>query len=111
VEKLTYVFDIDGTICSDENGKYDRCTPIRERINFINQLYLNGNTVIFMTARGMDSCNGNQSDAIKKYLKYTEKQLKSWGCLYSRLYLGKPKADHYIDDKGVKDTDFFASIC
>ena len=111
MEKLTYVFDIDGTICSEENGNYDRCLPFQERIAIINQLFTNGHTVIYMTARGMDSCGGNQAEAIKKYLKYTQKQLDSWGCLYSKLYLGKPKADHYIDDKGIKDEDFFASFC
>ena len=109
MEKLTYVFDIDGTICSDEHGNYEKCSPIRERIEIINRLYLNGHTVVYMTARGMDSCKGNQALAIKKYYKYTEKQLKSWGCLYNDLYLGKPKADYYVDDKGMIDIDFFNS--
>ena len=36
-EKLTYVFDIDGTICSLSDGDYKLVRPIYERIDIINQ--------------------------------------------------------------------------
>ena len=37
----------------------------------------------------------------------TEEQLERWGVKYHQLFLGKPSGDIYIDDKGIKDEDFF----
>ena len=37
----------------------------------------------------------------------THYQLMDWGCKFHRLMLGKPFADHYIDDKAISDGDFF----
>jgi hypothetical protein len=34
-------------------------------------------------------------------------QLELWGCKYHELIMGKPSADYYIDDKAIKDNDFF----
>ena len=60
-----------------------------------------------LTARGMGRTDNNQENAINELYSFTKKQLDSWGIKYHRLFLGKPKADMYIDDKGVKDEDFF----
>ena len=37
----------------------------------------------------------------------TKQQLDEWGVKYNELIMGKPHADYFIDDKGVKDEDFF----
>ena len=37
----------------------------------------------------------------------TKQQLDDWGVKYHELIMGKPHADYFIDDKGVKDEDFF----
>ena len=37
----------------------------------------------------------------------TKKQLEDWGVEYHQLFLGKPSGDYYIDDKGIRDEDFF----
>jgi hypothetical protein len=37
----------------------------------------------------------------------TRQQLEEWGVKYNELIMGKPHADYFIDDKGVKDEDFF----
>lgn len=102
-----YSFDIDGTICQNTFGKYDLCTPYLNRINVINRLYEMGNFIIYFTARGMGSCNGDPLLAHEKYYDYTINQLNNWGCKYHKLYLGKPNADLYIDDHGIYDKDFF----
>lgn len=104
---MTYVFDIDGTICTNTYGKYEEAKPFLERINFINKLYDEGNKIIFFTARGMKSLNGDIDEAYKKYFDFTEMQLKAWKVKYNELRLGKPSGDFYIDDKGVNDADFF----
>jgi len=37
----------------------------------------------------------------------TVKQLNDWGVKYHQLFLGKPAGDIYIDDKGMRDVDYF----
>ena len=105
----TYVFDIDGTICTLSNGKYEDAKPLKERIAHVNNLYDEGNTVIFQTARGMGRFKNNKEKAEKLFYELTVKQLNSWGVKYHELFLGKPAGDFYIDDKGVNDKDYFNS--
>ena len=105
-----YSFDIDGTICQNTYGEYKKCVPYVDRIKKINQLFEEGNYIIYFTARGMGSCNGNAKLAIQKYYNYTWEQLKSWDCKFHQLYLGKPNADLYIDDRAFNDIDFFGNI-
>ena len=76
-------------------------------IYHINNLFERGNTIIYCTARGMGSSGGDQKAAFEKYFDYTQNQLKKWGCLYHRLYLGKPKGDIYVDDKAKNASSFF----
>jgi hypothetical protein len=104
---VKYIFDIDGTICTQSNPDYENAKPFIERITKINQLYLDGHTIIFQTARGMGRSNNNQKEAIDLMYEFTKKQLDSWGVKYHELFLGKPAGDIYIDDKGVNDEDFF----
>ena len=103
----TYVFDIDGTICSLTKGDYGFAIPYTDRIQKINKLYDEGNKIIYQTARGMGRYGNAASIAHAAFYNITVKQLKSWGVKYSSLYMGKPSGDVYIDDKGVKDEDFF----
>ena len=58
------------------------------RIDCINKLY-QMRFIIYFTARGMGSCNGDAIKAYEKYYKYTFDQLMLWGCLFNELYLGK----------------------
>jgi FMN phosphatase YigB (HAD superfamily) len=106
---MTYVFDIDGTICNNTSGNYEQAVPFRERITKINNLYDQGHYIIMFTARGMGSSKNNQLYAINKYYSFTQNQLKSWDLKYHELILGKPSADFYVDDKGVKDEQFFSN--
>jgi len=105
--KLTYVFDIDGTICSLTKGNYGFAIPYNDRIEKINKLYNEGHTIIFQTARGMGRSNNNASYANQAFYDFTRKQLTEWGVKFHYLFLGKPSGDIYIDDKGEKDEDFF----
>ena len=103
----TYVFDIDGTICTLVEGDYSEALPIVERIQKINSLYSSGNYIIFQTARGMGRFKNNKEKAISTFYDFTIKQLNDWGVKYHELHLGKPAGDIYVDDKGIKDEDFF----
>lgn len=95
----TYVVDIDGTICDTPNGNYFSSIPIKERIKKLNDLFQNGNEIIYYTARGYKSrINWKQ---------LTENQLKEWGCKYNKLVMGKPFGDYYLDDHNILLKEFF----
>jgi hypothetical protein len=104
---MKYVFDLDGTLCSNTDGKYKNALPFQERIKQVNNLFDQGHIITIFTARGMGSTNNNQLEAINKYYTLTEEQLKNWKIKYHNLVFGKPSADYYIDDKGINDNDFF----
>ena len=102
-----FVFDIDGTICSKTDGDYQNAIPYTDRIFTINKLYNSGNTIYFQTARGMNRCSLDTIKAYSELYKFTETQLNSWGVKYHRLFMGKPPADFYVDDKSLSDKSFF----
>ena len=98
---MIYCFDIDGTICTFTDGDYESAVPYSDRIQQINKLYSDGNTIKLFTARGTTT----KID----WRDFTLKQLKSWGLNYHELILGKPHADYFIDDKGIHSDDFFGN--
>tara|TARA_Y100000034_G_C6711005_1_gene314058 strand:- start:280 stop:606 length:327 start_codon:yes stop_codon:yes gene_type:complete len=104
---MTYVFDIDGTICTLTDGDYSKAKPIKDRIEKVNDLYSQGNYIIFYTARGMGRFKNDKEKAISTFYDFTVKQLHGWSVRYNELHLGKPAGNLYIDDKGIKDEDFF----
>lgn len=80
-----FSIDIDGTLCNNTFGKYDKAFPIKDRIDRVNELYDNGNIINLFTARG--TTTGID------WREITSKQLKKWGLKYHSLELGKPEAD------------------
>lgn len=95
-----YCFDIDGTICHTSGSDYPSSLPIVERISVVNRLYDAGHEITFFTARGTTTG--------LDWRQLTEHQLAAWGVRYHRLILGKPHSDIYVDDKGIRDIDFFS---
>lgn len=104
-----YVFDIDGTICTDTGGDYASAAPLIERISLINALFNNGNIITLLTARGMGSSENDVDLAKQKWEAFTISQLRMWGVSYHYLFFGKPAGDVYVDDKAISDFDFFDS--
>ena len=107
-QRKTYVFDIDGTICTLTDGDYEDARPIQGRINKVNDLYEQGHDIVFFTARGMSRSAGDVAWVNRTFYDMTKAQLDSWNVKYHKLLLGKPAADFYVDDKGIRDYDFFA---
>jgi hypothetical protein len=96
---MVYVFDIDGTICTNTNGRYEHAEPFLDIIKSINHLYDKGNVIKMMTARGATT----GSD----WTELTEKQLANWGVRYHELIMNKkPYGDVYIDDKAINVNSF-----
>jgi len=96
---LIYV-DIDETICeSPKDRDYTKAQPIKKRIEKINKLFDEGNTIVYWTARGTMT-------GIDWY-QVTQKQFDIWGVKYHDLKMGKPAYDLFIDDKNIKSDTFF----
>tara|TARA_R100000458_G_C8249539_1_gene226779 strand:- start:1065 stop:1391 length:327 start_codon:yes stop_codon:yes gene_type:complete len=104
---MKYVFDLDGTLCTNTYGSYEKAQPLKERIKVVNELFDEGNEIIILTARGMGRHGNCRSKAISEFYEFTKGQLEEWGVKYHDLFLGKPSGDIYVDDKGAKDEDFF----
>jgi SAM-dependent methyltransferase len=90
-DKRTYCFDIDGTLCSNTEGKYAEAKPFVDRVAVVNKLFEDGHRILLLTARG--ATTGID------WRKLTEEQMAGWGVQYHELYLNKPTAHIYIDDK------------
>lgn len=96
---IIYV-DIDETICvSPKDRNYSNAVPIVENIEKINQMYDNGDNIVYWTARG----TGSGID----WRKVTENQFEKWGVKYHGLRFGKPIYDLFIDDKNINSESFF----
>jgi len=96
---MIYYVDIDGTICNNTNGKYADAVPIYERIEKINSLYDEGNTIVYWTARG--SVTGID------WTELTRAQLSEWNAKHHDVKLGKPHYDLFICDKAIESEVFF----
>lgn len=99
--------DIDGTICTYLNDvemhlDYSQALPIHERIKRINELYEEGNRIIYWTARG--------SSTNIDWFDITKNQLDDWKCKYHELRMGKPSYDLFIDDKNMNSEQFFKNF-
>ena len=98
-KKLTFSFDLDNTICKTSFSNYLRSKPDKRIIKLINSLFDNGHTIKIFTARYMGRNNDNILKANKMGFKKTVHQLKKWELKYNKLFISKPSADIYIDDK------------
>ena len=96
---IIYV-DIDETICeTPPDRNYKLSNPIKENIKNINDLYDQGHTIIYWTARG----TGSGID----WRDLTEEQFEKWGVKYHRLKLSKPIYDLFICDKAINTNAYF----
>ncbi len=97
---IIYV-DIDETICTTPDSRdYRESKPLMNRIEKVNKLYEEGNTIIYWTARG--TLSGID------WREVTEKQFREWGVKYHELILKKPYYDLFIDDKNINSETFFS---
>ena len=96
---IIYV-DIDETICKTQSDRdYSNSLPLHDRIERINKLYDEGNTIVYWTARG--------TEIGLDWKEVTENQFKEWGVKYHELKLGKPFFDLFIDDRVINSEEYF----
>ena len=93
--------DIDETICFYEeeiplDGKkdYSKAIPDFKNIEKINDLFDNGCTIVYWTARG--------SRSGIDWTEFTKLQLQSWGAKFHELKCDKPYYDIFIEDRSKR---------
>jgi len=101
VAKKSWVWDIDGTICTETGGNYHLCEPFPEAIAVLNRLHDRGDEVVLHTARGMKRFNNDAAMVYQNLYELTKKQLAEWGVRYDRLIMGKPYGT-LVDSDAIK---------
>jgi len=86
----TYCFDMDGVICELDDDDYEHRSPIGSTIYWMDQLKREGHTIIIYTGRHINN------------LEVTKNWLYRNAVPHDLIQFGKPVADLYIDDKGVR---------
>jgi len=101
---MRYCFDIDGTIAELRKEKqfYSEVKPKPGAVETLKRLNEEGHYIILYTARNMESFSGNlgKINAVQGPLLFN--WLEKYEIPYDEIYFGKPSADVYIDDKGLK---------
>lgn len=96
----TFCFDLDNTLCETSGSDYENSQPIQKRIDWVNRLYDQGNTIYIESARG--------SRSGKNWNVFTYNQLTEWGVKFHKVRCGtKRDADYFIDDKAWNSEDYF----
>ena len=95
---IIYV-DIDNTILDTDGLDYTNTKPMKDRIQKINDLYDEGHTIVYWTARG--TLSGID------YYDLTKSQLDKFGVKYNELKLKKPYYDLFIDDRNINSEEYF----
>ena len=95
------VFDLDGCLCSQTDGDYEKAKPIEEAIDLVNRLHDSGHEVVIHTSRFMGRSKGEVARAYNEGFTFTQQQLRAWGVRYHLLVMGKPAADLVVDDRSV----------
>jgi capsule biosynthesis phosphatase len=101
---MRIAIDLDGTICSikDSDQSYNDVQPLPGAAEKIRQLRAAGHYIVIQTARNMATCDGNLGKVIKNVGLTTMAWLAKHGIEYDELYFGKPNAELYIDDRGIR---------
>ena len=108
METKTLVVDVDDTISKHINRNYTMSIPNKPIIDRLNLLYDSGWKIIYYTARGQYSCDGD----LKLIELQRRQELTNWMTVHNvkhhELRFGKPLAIYYIDDKALRPDEFMS---
>lgn len=108
---LSFVFDIDGTICpiKKKEEKYEDLVPYPEMVEKIREYKSGGARITLLTSRNMNSYNGNIGLINANTAKILLAWLDKWDIPYDEIVYGKPWPGHkgfYVDDRTVRPDEF-----
>jgi len=108
VETRTLVVDVDDTISTHINRDYENAIPHTKIISKLNKMYESGWKIIYFTARGQVSCNGDLELINQLRRPVLESWMDKHGVKYHELIFGKPIGVYYIDDKAMRPEEFMS---
>jgi capsule biosynthesis phosphatase len=96
--------DIDGVVCElrRPDQTYADLSPLPGAVEKINALKQAGHYLILCTARHMATCNSNLGLVMARQGKTLLDWLATHNIPYDEIWFGKPHADVYLDDNGVR---------
>lgn len=98
--KLNLCFDLDGTIVQ-KGSDYSNLKPIEGMSELIRELKSKGHKITIYTARNMNTYGGNLGLITFNQVPVITDWLQKNNIPIDELYIGKPNADAFIDDKGI----------
>ena len=96
--------DLDGTLCdtyNHEGALYEDVSPMEGAAEAVANLRAAGFRIVLYSARNMKACNNSLGHITAVQAPIIDKWCKKHNIEYDELWLGKPLADFYIDDKGI----------
>lgn len=110
-EGLSFVFDIDGTICpiKKKDQEYIDLIPYADVVEKLREYKAGGAKIVLFTSRNMNSYGGNIGLINANTAKVLLQWLDQWDIPYDEIIYGKPwpgKRGFYVDDRAVRPDEF-----
>jgi capsule biosynthesis phosphatase len=107
---MRIAIDLDGVICPVKSPResYETLEPLPGAVEHLRELRAAGCYIIITTARNMATCESNVGKVMKNVGKLTLEWLDRYGVEYDEIYFGKPNAHIYIDDRGLRFSNWEA---
>lgn len=110
-EGLSFVFDIDGTLCpiKKKDEEYIDLVPYPEMVEKLREYKEGGARITLFTSRNMNSYGGNIGLINANTAKVLLEWLDKWNIPYDEIIYGKPwpgKRGFYVDDRAVRPDEF-----
>ncbi len=111
LEGMSFIFDIDGTICpiKKKDEQYGDLIPYPEMVEKIRDYKAQGAKIILFTSRNMNSYQGSIGMINANTAKIVLAWLEKWEIPYDEIIYGKPWPGHrgfYVDDRTVRPDEF-----
>lgn len=108
---LSFVFDIDGTICPIKKPEeaYQDLVPYTQMVQKIREYKEGGARITLFTSRNMNTYEGNIGLINANTAKIILEWLDKWSIPYDEIVYGKPwpgKNGFYVDDRTVRPDEF-----
>lgn len=109
--QLTFVFDIDGTLCpiKKKEEQYSDLVPFPKMVEKLREYRENGAKIVLYTSRNMNSYDGNIGLINVNTAPVLLDWLKKWEIPYDEIVFGKVWPGHqgfYVDDRSVRPDEF-----
>lgn len=110
-EGLSFVFDIDGTLCpiKEKGQEYIDLVPYADMVEKLREYKAGGAKIVLFTSRNMNSYGGNIGLINANTAKVLLQWLDKWDIPYDEIIYGKPwpgKRGFYVDDRAVRPDEF-----